>query len=217
MPRRTKRVGRPPVLLDHDIRIRLLDHVEEGNHLRTACALVGIHPATLYRWLDRADEADELTLEGKPIDEVQAVYCEFRDALALARARAQKSAVAVIQRAMRGGDIISEKPLQDLSGDVLRDDNGEILYERTFTQPDGRLALNYLARTSPDMWGQNAPQRLELTGANGGPVSVSPAEGQISSLAVRLAEVAAARAADRELEAAGDENDVQDAEVVDEG
>jgi hypothetical protein len=216
MPRRSKRQGRPPVLLDHDTRTQFLRYVEDGNHIKTACALVGIHPATIYRWIERAEDADELLLDNQPIDEVQRVYCDFRDAYVLARARAQKVAVDTIQRAMKGGQIISEKPLQNMDGEAVRDDEGRILYERTFTQPDGRLALAYLGRTAPDMWGQNA-QKLELTGANGGPIAI---EQQVAGLADRIAQVAAARMADRELEAAeadDDEGDIRDADVVDEG
>lgn len=216
MPRRSKRQGRPPVLLDHDTRTRFLDYVEDGNHIKTACALVGIHPATIYRWIERAEDADELLLDDQPIDEVQRVYCDFRDAYVLARARAQKVAVETIQRAMKGGQIISEKPLQNMEGEAVRDDEGRILYERTFTQPDGRLALAYLGRTAPDMWGQNA-HKVELTGANGGPIAI---EQQVTGLADRIAQVAAARMADRELEAGeggDDEGDIRDADVVDEG
>lgn len=218
MPRRTKRTGRPPVLLDTDVRHRLLEYVEKGNHLKTACALVGVHPATLYRWLDRADEADEAALNDQPIDDVQRVYREFRDALALARARAQKLAVETVNRAMKGGDIISERPLVGLDGEALRDDSGRILYERTYTQPDGRLAMTYLARTAPDMWGQNAVQRVELTGAAGGAVQVELTH--VEGLAQRIAAVAAERRADRELEAAEAaeaEDEYEDAEVVGEG
>lgn len=216
MPRRTKRAGRPPVLLDHDVRTRLLDHVKDGNHVKTACALVGIHPATVYRWVERAEEADELLLAGEPIDEVQRVYCDFRDALFLARAHAQKTAVKVVQRAMHGGEVVSEEPLLGLDGQPLRNDDGEILYRRAYTAPDGRLAMTFLARTAPDQWGPSA-QQVEVTGANGGPVQVDVE--RITSLAERIAAVVAERKADAEAdarEALELEEGIQDAEVVDE-
>lgn len=208
MPRRTKRIGRPPVLLDAHTRELLLQYVEDGNHIKAACALVGIHPATIYRWLERAEDADELLLADQPIDEVQRVYCDFRDRYELARARAQKVAVETINRAMKGGQVISERPMVDLAGEALRDDNGEILYERSFTQPDGRLALSYLARTAPDMWGPSAA-KVEVTGANGGPMQV---EHRLGGLADRISGIAAERRADLELES----GEYQDADVVEE-
>ena len=209
MPRRTKRQGRPPALLDATTRRDLLDHVKNGHHIKTACALVGIHPATIYRWIERAEDADEQLLEDEPIDEVQRVYCDFRDALSLARAHAQKKAVETINRAMVGGQIISERPLVGLDGEALRDENGRVLHERTYTQPDGRLALAFLGRTAPDLWGPGAA-KLEVTGANGGPLQI---EQQIGGLADRIAEIAAQRRADRELEAA-EAAEYLDADVV---
>lgn len=209
MPRRTKRIGRPPVLLDHDTRDRLLQYVEDGNHIKAACALVGIHPATIYRWLERAADADELLHADQPIDEVQRVYCDFRDSYELARARAQKVAVETINRAMKGGQIISERPMVDLAGEALRDEDGRILYERTFTQPDGRLALSYLARTAPDMWGPSAA-KVEVSGPQGGPVQV---EARLGGLAERISSIAVERRKDAELEAA---DEYQDADVVEE-
>lgn len=211
MPRRTKRIGRPPVLLDDGIRTRLLEYIEEGNHLKTACALVGVHPSTLYRWLDAADEAQERIDTNQPVDEVQRVYLDFREALAFARARAQRMAVQTVQKAMKGGQVISERPLQDSDGNAVYGEDGRVLVERTYSQADGRLALSYLARMAPDMYGQN-PTQVELTGAGGGPVQV---EQHITGLAERLAAVAATRRADRELEAAeAAEEGVEDAVVV---
>jgi transposase-like protein len=209
--RRTPRRRGRKTLLTPDRKNRILELVEAGNHIATACAHVGIGTSTLYRWLDQAADVDEQIAQGQRPDVAKQVYVDFRDALALARAKAEVGAVKVIHRSMEGGFVISETPLQDASGDALRDDNGNILYSRTFTQPDGRLALAFLARSWPEKWGQNA-QRVELSGPGGSPVQVQQV-GQISALAQRLHEVAAARQADLELEAAGDD-EVMDADVV---
>ena len=58
--------------------------------------------------------------------------------------------------------MIEEEPVQDAEGKALRDDNGEIMWRRKFTAPDGRLALAFLGRYSPQEWGQ-VPQQIDLT------------------------------------------------------
>jgi hypothetical protein len=221
MSRRVARrpVGRPTALTP-DTRNRLLDIVKKGNHLTTACAAVGIGTTTLYRWLEHADDADELEANGQPLTDAQQGYREFRDALRLARASAEMRAVSVIERSMEGGFVISERPLQNAEGEALYGPDGEVLYERTFTQPDGRLALNYLARSSPSAWGQNAPQRVELTGPGGGAVVAGAAGADVdvvARLALRIAEVKARQDEDARLDAEERlalEAGVTDAEIV---
>jgi transposase-like protein len=216
MPRRTPRkVGRP-TLLTKEREARFLDIVKKGNHLTTACAVIGIGTSTLYRWLDQALEADEHTAEGHELTDAQRVYVEFRDALALARAHAEMRAVAVIERSMEGGFVISERPLQNSDGDVQYGPDGQVLYERTYTQPDGRLALNYLARSSPSVWGQNPTQRLEITGAGVGALGAGGDldEDQAAALGRQLAAVAARRREDEERDRLELEAGVEDAEIV---
>jgi transposase-like protein len=216
MPRRTPRRRGRKTLLTPQLQAKLLSLVEDGNHISTACAHVGIGVSTLYRWLDQAATHDDQIKHGERPDVAKQVYVEFRDALALARARAEERAVDVIQKSMKGGFVISETPIQDAEGNVQRDDHGRILYSRTYTQPDGRLALAYLARSSPDRWGQN-PAKLELSGPAGGPIEVGAQPGHITALAERLHEVYAKREADRLRDAAAAEEsgDVHDAEFVD--
>jgi transposase-like protein len=215
MPRKPRRRGRR-TLLTPERQHRIVELVEDGNHITTACAHVGIGQSTFYKWLDQARDYDEALAAGQTPDPTKRLYVEFRDRVALARARAEENAVRVIHRAMQGGFVISEEPVQDAQGEVQRDDNGNILYRRTYTQPDGRLALAYLARSAPKQWGQQSIG-IELSGPGGTPLEGGEAVGQIAALAERLAAVAAARRADRELEsaeqvAAGDE--YEDAEIV---
>lgn len=212
MPRRKPRRRGRKTLLTPTRQARILELIEQGNHIATACAHVGIGTSTLYRWLEQAEEYDETIAAGQPPDDAKRVYAEFRDGYWLARARAEENAVRVIQRSMAGGFVLSEEPLIGADGDVLRNDNGEILWKRTYSQPDGRLALAYLARISPDRWGQN-PQRVEVSGPGGSAVQVQHQVGQIEALAERLHAVAAERRADLELEA-GEDDGVTDAEVV---
>lgn len=218
MARKPRRRGRR-TLLTPQRQAKILELVEDGNHITTACAHVGIGQSTFYKWLDQARDYDEAQAAGQQPDPAKRLYVEFRDKVALARARAEENAVKVIHRAMQGGFVISEEPVQNAEGEVQRDDNGEILYRRTYTQPDGRLALAYLGRSAPRQWGQQAIG-VELSGPGGVALGGGGEVGQIAALAERLASVAAARRADRELESAelsaGGEV-YEDAEIVEDG
>lgn len=204
-PRRTR--GRPSAFT-RERRNRILELIEAGNHLRTACNVAGVSHTTFYKWLNRGEDArEEAERTGQPPADAEAVYVEFVDAVSRARARAESKAVSVVQRAMVGGFILSEEPLQDANGDpVLSPSTGEVLYKRTYSQPDGRLALQYLERSRPGEWGRQPTSRVEVTGAEGGPVQVEQSV-VIASLAERVAGVVAAREADRELDAAEQDED----------
>lgn len=222
MPRRTPRKPGRPTLLTRDREDRLIEIVKKGNHLTTACAVVGIGVSTLYRWLEQGDEAEELQTDGHELTDAQRVYLEFRDRLRLARAHAEMKAVDVIDRAMEGGFVISERPIQNAEGEVQHGPNGEILWERTFTQPDGRLALSYLARSSPSVWGQSPTHKLEITapgvGGVGGPDGDLP-DDQAAALARQLTIVQARIQEDREQderERLELEAGVTEAEIVEE-
>lgn len=217
MPRRTKRkIGRP-TLLTREREAHFIDIVKRGNHLTTACAVVGIGVSTLYKWLEKGDEAEELLQDGIPITDAQRVYMEFRDALRLARAHAEMRAVGVIERAMEGGFVISERPIQDVNGELKYGPDGQVLYERTYTQPDGRLALSYLGRSSPSVWGQNPTHKLEITAP--GVAGVAGPDGemaddQAAALARQLAVVQERVRADQEQDRLELEAGVTDAEIV---
>lgn len=218
MSRRTPRGRGRPTLLTKEREARLLDIVKKGNHLTTACAVTGIAVSTLYRWLDNAREADENQADGIELTDAQRVYVQFRDGLALARAQAEMRAVSVIERSMEGGFVISERPIQDAAGELKYGPDGEVLYERTYTQPDGRLALNYLARSSPSAWGQNPTQRVELTGPGvaGAAGGTDLGEDQAAALHAQLARVRARVEEDAEQERLELEAGVEDAEIVEE-
>ena len=161
MSRRAKRWGRPTALSPW-VADRILEVVADGNHITTACAAAGVSRAALYRWLDKARMVDLALEAGEPVDSQDLDFRDFRDRLAYARARAQIHAVSVIRKSMEGGSVIEEKPVQDAEGKALRDDNGEILWRRKFTAPDGRLALAFLGRHAPKEWGR-VPQQIDLT------------------------------------------------------
>lgn len=203
--------GQPSKLTDRTEDV-ILHAVLQGNHLTTACAAAGISNRTLYRWLEIADTIDEAIENGKAYDVHALRYLEFRQRLADARAQAEMRAVAVVQDQMRGGNLIREEPLQDVNGDPVYDHDGNLLVKREYSQPDGRLALSYLARSRPDQWGQKATEsRVEISGPGGGAVQHEHSGDQIASLTERLAAVVAQRAQD---DADGYGDGVVDGEVV---
>jgi hypothetical protein len=212
LTRPDRHVGRPTRLTERTADL-ILSTVLDGNHLTTACAVAGVGRATLYRWIEEANAAEQAITRGEHPTPQALAYLDFRDRLAQARAEAEVMAVGVVTKAMRGGYLISERPAVDGSGNPIRDDEGKIVMEKVYAQPDGRLALSYLGKSRPDTWGQNPTNRIELTGADGGPVQVQhgPAAA-IEPLAERLALLAAERRAEDEAEA--DYGDVQDAELV---
>ncbi len=214
-----RRIGRPTALTDRTAEA-ILAAVERGNHITTACALSHVDRSTLYRWLQRADQAEYAIQHGQEYDPNDLLFIDFRNRLAEMRAHAEARAVSVVERSMAGGFLISEKPVVNVNGDVQRDDEGNILYERAYSQPDGRLALSYLGKSRPDVWGQNPTQRLELTGADGAalgsPAQAAAEEGDhVKQLAGRLALVASQRA-DEDPDGYGSDppDGIHDADIV---
>lgn len=201
---------------------KIVEVVETGNHITTACHAAGVHTATLYRWIERGDRLDYAIEHGEPFDPDDLIYRDFRDRLMAARARATVKAVDVIDRAMTGGFVIEEEPILDGSGNPVRDDDGSIAYRRKYASPDGRLALSFLARMAPEQWGR-APEttRLELVQPDDETPGRSgvPEPDAVARLASRLAQVKAEQverdADERGLPAAdaGPEDPV-DAELV---
>lgn len=202
-------IGQPSKLTDRT-EDAIIHAVLQGNHLTTAASAAGIGHRTLYNWLERADAVDQAIEEGKPYDENSLRYLQFRQRLADARAQAEMRAVQVIQTSMAGGHLVKETPLQNINGDLVYGPHGEVMYDRTYTAPDGRLALSYLGRSRPMEWGQNTANRVELTGQGGGPVQVEHSGDQIASLSARLEQVLADRRAE-------DEEEAYDADIVEDG
>jgi hypothetical protein len=192
------RVGAPR-RLNPELERVIIDAVEKGNHLTVACALAGINDNTLYRWLRTAD-AIEVKLDQpdpEPVSDEDLALVRFRDRLRLARGTAEARAVAIVQQVMAGEALIEEKPALSGDGLPIYDSAGELVYERKWAQPNGRLALDYLSRSAPSRWapkiadGFDPPQ--STSGAGAPDPGVPPAV--VDALVNRLREFTAARAA----------------------
>jgi transposase-like protein len=177
----------------HDLIIEL---VAAGNHLTTAAEAVGIVQSTLFRWLQQGRDAAAARQNGESLTPEAVAYLEFSEALACARANAEVRAVAVVERVMSGGYLVSEEET------IAKDGTRKV--KRVYAPADGRLALEYLSRQSPERWGRHGVSRVELTGPDGGPAEVEEST-VASALADRFTQVLAEREAEREqaaLEAA---------------
>ncbi|MFI6499876.1 hypothetical protein [Nonomuraea typhae] len=165
-------MGRPSKLTA-DLRDQLCQHLEAGHFLGTAADLCGIGRSTVHRWMAHAEE-----------DDAPEEYREFREAVTRARARA--SVVVLVSAAFAdatGGTLIRE---------VVRPDGTQ---ERSWTTPNGRVALELLARMHPADW--RPVKAVEVTGHQGGPVEVDQNSKVIEGIMRRIAEVKKRRQAER--------------------
>ncbi|MEV0996809.1 hypothetical protein [Nonomuraea sp. NPDC050202] len=170
----TKHAGGRRTKLTPELQQKLCGHIREGLYLATACALTNVGESTVYRWLADAEKDDAP-------DELR----DFAEAVEQARAQAERLAVDVIFKDFQGGVLIkrSERP------------DGSV--EEQWTPPNGKLALEYLARTRRDRY--QPVKALEITGKDGGPVAMSHGV-DLTGLADRVAQAA------REAQQAGDDD-----------
>uniref|UniRef100_UPI003F49079E terminase small subunit-like protein n=1 Tax=Streptosporangium sp. CA-235898 TaxID=3240073 RepID=UPI003F49079E len=138
--------------LTPELQERLCKYLSDGQYLTTACDLVGVHEATVYRWLEQA-EADDPPAE----------FREFREAFTRARAEAEALSVESIMTMIRGGYEVKN------TRRVARDGSEE--FEVTLAPPDAKAAFEYLARTRPGRW--RPIKAVEVSGPEGGAVQVT--------------------------------------------
>lgn len=210
-------LGRPTALTDR-VEETILGLFMEGCPVDTACALAGINPATFYRWMQRGEDARETLDATGSLPPEEERFRDFRESVLDARAQAERRMVGIVWQAASGGNLVSEEPVLDLSGNPVFDENGKAMYRRSYSTPDGRLAMQYLQRARPNNWSQQAANinaKVEVSGPGGGPVEVEHTVEQVVNLSERLMAVRQQfEAEEREL-AEGD-GDVVDGEVVEE-
>lgn len=117
------------------VRKRIEKAVRDGNYLNVAASLGGIHPATLFAWLKRGEEARS------------GLYREFRDAIVSARHEAEARNIAVIQKAAQGYPVKRTVRKTDADGKVVE----EVTTTREF---DWRASAWYLERSFPKKYGK---------------------------------------------------------------
>jgi len=175
-----KRVGRRPSLDEAMVTI-LIQNVSLGVPVGQAAILSGIAPSTWHLWRSKGE--DEIRRRARldpddPPNPDHAVYAEFVERLAKARAEVAQRNVALLARAARGGDL-AEKITR-----TGRD--GTVEVTERFTSPQWQAAKFLLEKSFPGEFGQSAMQ-LEIL-----PVEASASAGveraDEDSLAVRIAQ-----------------------------
>jgi hypothetical protein len=181
---------------------RIIEIISAGNHLATAADVAGIGESTLYQWLQLGRDARAARDRGERLSRRALEYAEFAESVTRARATATIHAIGVVHKAMEGGYVLSEKETTY--------PDGKRTVARTFAAADGRLALEFVSRQAPDLWGRNGVARVELTGPDGGSIAVEEST-MAAALAARFQEVLDRRAEERrELEAARLDPDADD-------
>ncbi|MET7335884.1 hypothetical protein [Nonomuraea sp. NPDC005650] len=178
-----RRPGRPTKLTP-ELAEQLCAHVRAGNYLTTACDLVGVHEATVYRWLERGEEVDQRD-EGADVTGEEEASADFYRAFKRARAEAERMFVEVLVEDAKGGVVVKE---------TTRTADGSV-EETTRTPPNYKAALEWLARTKNDRWGSR--KALEVSGPDGGPVTLNHQSDIVEHLSQRIAAVKAKREAEQ--------------------
>ncbi|MFI6496660.1 hypothetical protein [Nonomuraea typhae] len=160
-------MGRPTKLTS-ELQERLCGYVRDGQYLATAAALAGVHESTVHRWMQ----------QGEPEDAPKA-FRDFREALTRARAEAEAAMVEVVTLDAKGGTLLRE---------VQRPDGST---ERQWAPPNGKIALEYLARTQPTRW--RPVKAVEVSGPDRGPVKLDHQEQVIENIIARVSAAKARR------------------------
>lgn len=168
------RTGRPTKLTD-DVQERILAAARGHQRVEVAAELAGISRETFYNWLRLAAKAKEHLARGGKMTELTALdrrCMDFSEALRQALAQAEGLAVRNVINAGSRASVETKRTRRH----VGLDENNQPIYaeEVTTTErpPDWRAEAWWLEH-GPTVSGQYAGrQRVELTGAEGGPLAI---------------------------------------------
>lgn len=184
-------MGRPTALTDR-VEETILGLTIQGVATDAACHLAGISTATFHRWMNRGEDARATLDHTGSLDPAEDRFRDFYESVLDARAQAEERMNGIIFKAAMGGFVTSEKPVQDIQGNVQYDPAGRIIMETSTTAPDGRLAMAWLQRRRPDNWSaavQTMKAKVEVSGAGGAPIQVEHTIEQVTDLTARLMQV----------------------------
>lgn len=178
-----KRGGRP-TKLNEQVIAEICRFIEAGNWFEVSCRLAGINEETGNVWL-RLGRGQDV-----PNHKPQPIHKQFTEAVQAAVDRREAALAMRIRQAAQPRDVTTRSTTVD------KDGNRTETVREAREDGDWRAAAWILERTAPDRWGK---QRLEVTGADGGPMQVEVAGGlddekRIAAVAALL-DTARARAA----------------------
>ena len=179
-----------PTKLTGEVQDRLVMAIRAGNYLETACAYAGIDYSTYRRWFKRGMDEFERVAEDRrrKIRQSEEGFCEFCEAVTRARAEVEMRNVALVQKAAMERDVTktvtTERVVVTSTGQVLPGPDGKPMREvttrtETHREFEWRAALEWLARSFPERWGNKV--RQEITGKDGKPIQVQNVEVTIRS------------------------------------
>lgn len=96
-------VGRKVLKLDDPKVVMLLEALQDGNYVETACLYANLAPSTVHRWLQRGNNEKKRQAAGQSADPIESQYIELCEAVEKARAEAIVANVSAIQQAARTG------------------------------------------------------------------------------------------------------------------
>ncbi|MFI9552357.1 hypothetical protein [Nonomuraea endophytica] len=160
-------MGRPTKLTP-ELQDQLCRHLKAGHFLGTAADLCGVGRSTVHRWLAQAEEED-------------------------APAELRAFQAAVTQARATSADILIAAAFADAVGGVLvrEAERADGTRERAWSQPNGRVALDLLARMFPDDW--RPVKAVEVSGPQGRPVELTHNEAVIENIIARIRKAKARR------------------------
>ncbi|QSI50008.1 helix-turn-helix domain-containing protein [Thermobispora bispora] len=152
-----------PTKLTTEVADQIVQGVRDGLPLARAAEAAGVHRSTVYNWLQLAE-----TAEATPD------LVAFADRLTRARVTAQQTLINAAFQAAVGGQVIEEGTRPDGSTYVKR------------TPPDGRTALDLLARMDPEHW--RPVKAVEVSGPGQTPIAVAAEVATIEHIIERIGE-----------------------------
>lgn len=151
-----------PTRLTPEVFSEIVRGLEEGNFLEHVLDSVGVSKAAVASWRDRGELELARIDKGEKEDPSEAIFASFAIEVARAKAEATRSVVSAVRRSAEGGAVRARR----------YDDHGNVTAEE-FHPPNVAAQVFFLERTRPEDWGRT---RVEVTGADGGPIMVSPVD-----------------------------------------
>jgi hypothetical protein len=169
--------GRPSKFTP-ETRKAILERLAAGSTIKATCDSVGVGVSVYHLWIEIGNAIQNGEgHKNAPTDEASRQdYLDFLEATTRASAEGLIRAAIAFRQGMNPSESVSNttETLQE----TRLDKNGKpytytkTITKRTVTQTPGdwRAAMEYLARRDPENWARVNPQKVEVTGKDGGAI-----------------------------------------------